>query len=333
MSKKLRKLPIIFLSFLVFLVLLAGLAASFFQPKSHENQQSVRFVIPKGQALSIIATRLEDEGLIRSKWAFRLAVYKNDLANKIQAGSFELSATMSTWQIAQALTMGTDDIWITLPEGWRREQIAESLSKQELGNFSVEEFLSLSKGLEGQLFPDTYLVPREISSTQFISLLKNTFATKVTSGLSEELAASKMSLNEILTLASLIQRESGGEDNNSQDQEMALIASILLNRLEIDMPLQIDATMQYAKSLKSSDSSDWWPTAFAEDKKIDSLYNTYKYAGLPPGPICNPGLAAIKAVLNPSPTQALYYIHDNSGKIHTANTLEEHSSNVNKYLR
>lgn len=326
MSKKLSKFFFLLLSGLIILILSLFFMNNLFQAKSDANQQSVRFVIPKGQALTVIASRLEEAGLIKSKWAFRFAVYKNKLAKKIQAGSFELSASMNTWQIAQALIMGTDDTWITLPEGWRREEIAESLGKQGLNNFKVEEFLSLSKGLEGQLFPDTYLVPREVTSAQLLSLLKNTFATKVTSGLSEELAASKMSLNELLTLASLVQRES------ANDAEMSLVAQILLNRLDINMALQVDATLQYVKGYNKAEQS-WWQTPLAEDKKLDSLYNTYKHPGLPPGPICNPGLAAIKAVLRPTPTKALYYIHDNSGKIHTANTLDEHNANVNKYLR
>lgn len=326
MFKKLPKFLFLLISCFMVLIFLIFFVNSLFQAKSDANQQNVRFVIPKGQALSVIASRLAEENLIKNQWAFRFAVYKNNLANKIQAGSFELSASMSTWQIAEALTMGTDDIWITLPEGWRREEIAESLSKQGLNNFKVEEFLNLSKGLEGQLFPDTYLVPREITSAQLLSLLKNTFLTKVTTGLSEKLTANKMSLNEILTLASLVQRES------ANDAEMSLVAQILFNRLDIDMPLQVDATLQYVKGFNKVEQS-WWQSPLAEDKKLDSLYNTYKYVGLPPGPICNPGLAAIKAVLTPSPTKALYYIHDNSGKIHTANTLDEHNANVNKYLR
>jgi len=326
MFKKLPKIFLLVTASLVVLIVLIIFINNIFQAKSNAGQQSVRFVIPKGQALSIIASRLEEENLIKSKWAFRVAVYKNNLVNKIQAGSFELSANMNTWQIAQALTMGTDDTWITLPEGWRREEIAESLSKQGLNNFKLEEFLNLSKGLEGQLFPDTYLVPREITSAALLSLLKNTFATKVTTALSTELSTNKMSLNEVLTLASLVQRES------AHDEEMPLVAQILLNRLDIEMPLQVDATLQYVKGYSKTESS-WWPDPLAEDKKIDSLYNTYKNAGLPPGPICNPGIAAIKAVFNPTPTQALYYIHDNSGKIHTAITLDEHNANVNKYLR
>lgn len=326
--KKLNKLVIS----LVILLIIAGgsflFIASLFQSSSATNQPASRFVIPKGQALSIIASRLEEAGLIKSKWAFRLAVYKNKLANKIQAGSFELSPNMNTWEIANALTVGTDDMWLTLPEGWRREEIAESLSKQGLNNFDSVEFLSLSKGLEGQLFPDTYLVPREISTAMLLSLLKNTFASKVTSPLAKEISDSKLSLNEILTLASLVQRES------ANDEEMPLVSQILFNRLAINMPLQVDATLQYIKGYSKTEQS-FWPMPLATDKELDSLYNTYQNPGLPPGPICNPGLSAIKAVLSPQATanQALYYIHDNTGKIHIATTLQEHNANVNKYLR
>ncbi|HPS40694.1 MAG TPA: endolytic transglycosylase MltG [Candidatus Woesebacteria bacterium] len=323
---KLPKLCLFLCGFIVVFVFLAFFIANLFQAKSNASQETVRFVIPKGQALSVIATRLQEENLIKNKWAFRFAVYKNNLANKIQAGSFELSASMDTWQIANALTVGTDDVWITLPEGWRREEIAESLSKQGLSSFDQTEFLNLSKGLEGQLFPDTYLVPREITSEALLSLFKNTFASKVTSPLSEELSKSKLSLNEILTLASLVQRESGN------DEEMPLVAQVLFNRLDLEMPLQVDATLQYVKGFNKAENS-WWSTPLGEDKELNSLYNTYQHSGLPPGPICNPGLAAIKAVLNPTPTQALYYLHDSAGKIHLANTLETHNSNVNKYLR
>jgi UPF0755 protein len=325
----LKKIPKLLLLIIISFFILIGVVitiSSLFEAKSLSNPQKVRFVIPKGQAVTIIAQRLEAEKLIKSAWAFRLAIYKNHLTNKIQAGSFELSANMSTWEIAQALTVGTNDLWITLPEGWRREEIAESLAKQGLPFFSADEFLELSKGLEGQLFPDTYLVPREIDAEQLLSLLQNTFNNKVTHALSAVLAKNQLSLNEVLTLASLVQRES------ALDSEMPLVAQILLNRLAIQMPLQVDATLQYIKGFNQV-SGTWWSTPLADDKKLDSLYNTYKYAGLPPGPICNPGLAAIQAVLNPTSTSALFYLHDQNGKIHTANNLQEHNNNVNKYLR
>jgi len=326
MLPKLPKLCFFLIGVVVVLIFLSFFLVNLFQVDPNASPEVVRFVIPKGQALSVIASRLQEENLIKNKWAFRFAVYKNNLADKIQAGSFELSANMNTWEIANALTVGTDDVWITLPEGWRREEIAESLSKQGLDSFDQTEFLDLSKGLEGQLFPDTYLVPREITSAGLVSLFTNTFANKVTSALSEELSASQWSLNEILTLASLVQRESGS------DEEMPLVAQVLLNRLALNMPLQVDATLQYIKGFKQVENS-WWSTPLSEDKELNSLYNTYQHAGLPPGPICNPGLAAIKAVLNPTPTQALYYLHDTTGKIHLANSLEEHNLNVNKYLR
>jgi UPF0755 protein len=327
MWKKIPKLFLFIITVLLFLSLAAFSFASLFQARSNiADPVSVRFVIPRGQALSIIATRLEEAGLIKNAYAFRFVVYQKQLANKIQAGSFELSPSMDTWQIATALTVGTDDIWLTLPEGWRREEIAESLAKQELPNFDAAEFLTLTKGLEGQLFPDTYLVSRETSTAQIVSLLRNTFESKVLTGLSAQISASELSLNEILTLASLVQRES------ANDAEMPLVAQILLNRLAINMALQVDATLQYVKGYSQVESS-WWSTPLAVDKSLDSLYNTYKYPNLPPAPIANSGLAAIKAVLAPRPTKALYYIHDTSGQIHTAETLDGHNANVNKYLR
>lgn len=325
-----KKIPKFFLLLITIALLLSFAALAFFsvfQASSNiADPASVRFVIPRGQAVSVIAKRLEEAKLIKNAYAFRFVVYQKQLANKIQAGSFELSPSMDTWQIATALTVGTDDIWITLPEGWRREEIAESLAKQELPNFDAALFLTLTKGLEGQLFPDTYLISRETSTAQIVALLKNTFESKILTGLSAQINASELSLNEILTLASLVQRES------ANDGEMPLVAQILLNRLEIGMPLQVDATLQYIKGYSQVEGS-WWPTPLAADKSLNSLYNTYQQPGLPPAPIANSGLAAIQAVLSPRPTQALYYIHDNSGQIHTAQTLDEHNANVNKYLR
>jgi UPF0755 protein len=301
-------------------VVISSLAAP--SPKLTKTE---RFVIPKGQSIAGIAERLEDAGLIRSHWAFRLWVSKNQLQNKIQAGSFELSDNLTLPELALALTRGTDDLWVTVPEGWRREEIAASLAKQELSEFDEKEFLQLTTGLEGQLFPDTYLLSKESSTKAVAQLFANTFESRVKQGLATQLAEAQMSLNEVLTLASLVQRESANE------AEMPLVAGILLNRMEIQMPLQVDATLQYVKATGAN--GDWWPDALAADKELDSLYNTYQHAGLPPAPICNPGLDAIKAVLSPEKTSALYYLHDSQGQIHTAQDLAGHNANVNKYLR
>lgn len=325
-SPKNKKLLPFFLIFLAALISCLVIFYSAFQAADRNNQSSVTFIIPKGQAISQIAIRLADEKLIRSALAFRYVVYQQKLQNKIQAGSFKVSPSASTWEIAQVLTRGTDDLWITLPEGWRREEIAASLAKQDLAAFDAEEFLTLTQGKEGQLFPDTYLVSREISTQALVNLLTNTFESKVEVALAKELAKSQLSLNEVLTLASLIQRES------ALDNEMPLVAGILFNRLEIGMPLQVDATLQYAKGFNQNEQS-WWSTPLAIDKEINSAYNSYQNVGLPPAPICNPGIAAIKAVLYPAATNALYYIHDLSGKIHTATDLDGHTANVNQYLR
>lgn len=325
-----KKLPR-FLSWLLLAVLVLVLAAlgvaSLFQPLSHANSApSQRFVIPKGQAVTVIAERLQEAGLIKNAYVFRFVVYQRDLVGKVQAGSFELSPAMSVWQIAAALTVGTDDLWITIPEGYRREEIAASLVKQDLPDFDQQEFLDQTRGLEGQLFPDTYLISKQSNAATLANLLSNTFASKVTAGLKQELASSHMSLNEVLTLASLVQRES------ANDAEMPLVAGILTNRLRIGMPLQVDATLQYVKGYSSTENS-WWPTPLAADKQLTSPYNTYQNPGLPPGPIASPGLAAIKAVLSPATTSALYYIHDRQGRIHTATDLAGHNANVNQYLR
>jgi len=325
-SKKANKFFPFLLIFLATIISSLLIFFSIFQPVDRDNKSSVTFIIPKGQSINQIANRLADEKLIRSTIAFRYVVFKDRLQNKIQAGSFKVSPSSNTWEIAQILTKGTDDLWITLPEGWRREEIASSLAKQDLDAFNQLEFLNLTQGLEGQLFPDTYLVSRSISTSALVNLLNNTFESKIKVALASDLSKSQFSLNEVLSLASLIQRES------ASDSEMSLVAGILLNRLEINMPLQVDATLQYVKGYDQNEQS-WWPTPLAADKSLTSAYNTYLNNGLPPGPICNPGFAAIKAVLYPQPTNALYYIHDLSGKIHTATDLDGHNRNVNQYLR
>jgi UPF0755 protein len=321
-----RFFSIFFISLVVVAVAVVVAFFHFTSPADEAAMASQRFAIPRGQATSIIAQRLQEQGLIRQQWAFALIVKMNGLRQKIQAGSFELSPSMSAREIAYQLTVGTDDIWLTFPEGWRREEIAESVVKQGLVDFDPDEFLRLSKGMEGQLYPDTYLVSRSLTATALVQLLSNTFQSKVATPLATQIANHPWSLNQILTLASLVQRES------ANDGEMPLVAGILTHRLRIGMPLQVDATLQYVKGYSQSEQS-WWPVPLAADKALASPYNTYQNPGLPPAPICSPSLAAIKAVLAPTATDALYYIHDNQGRIHTGRTLDEHNRNVNQYLR
>ena len=295
-------------------------------PLDLAQTQTQTFVIPKGQAVGVIANRLQEAGLIKNALALRFIAKKDGLANKIQAGSFDLSPSMSTEEIAHELTQGTYDLWITIPEGWRREEIADSLAKQELEAFSKEEFLSLTVGQEGKLFPDTYLVTRQISTDQLVRMLKQTFEKKIIKGLEKDFGASKYSLNQVITMASIVEREAKGYE------QMRRVAGVLWRRIEIGMALQVDASLQYVKGYDSAQDS-WWVTPTAEDKKLTSVYNTYKFPGLPPAPIANPGYDAIKATLNPIDNGDLFYIHDQAGEAHFAQTLEQHNANVDKYLR
>jgi UPF0755 protein len=157
-------------------------------------------------------------------------------------------------------------------------------------------------------------------------LLENTFERKVETGLKEELVDSGKSLKDIITMASLIQREARGAE------QMKLVSGVLWNRVDINMALNVDATLQYIKGYDNVQNT-WWAPPLAVDKERTSLYNTYKHPGLPPGPITNPGLDAIKAAASPTETAYMYYLHDPTGKIHFGKTLDEHNVNVQKYLR
>ncbi|MEN8252974.1 MAG: endolytic transglycosylase MltG [Patescibacteria group bacterium] len=317
---------ILFFIFLSLFLIFSIFIVSLFRPVSSDTL-SQRFVIPKGQAISIIGQRLQAQGLIKSSLAFRLIVRQHALANKIQAGSFDLSPNMSLGKIAIALTKGTEDLWVTIPEGYRVEEIAESLdSYEELTLFNKAEFLDLAKYSEGYLFPDTYLVPRQMDAEGLFNLFTDTFDKKVNLGLEKELENSDKSLEDILVMASIVEREAGGDKDQPQ------VAGILWNRIDIGMALQVDATLQYSKGYNKIQDS-WWVPPLAVDKKINSPFNTYMNLGLPPRPICNPGLSAMRAALDPTESDYLYYIHDRKGRIHFAETIDGHNANVNKYLR
>lgn len=263
---------------------------------------------------------MEQEKLIRSSLVFQFLATKLGISRKIQAGDFRLNPKMSAEEIAKELTHGSLDRWVTIIEGLRREEIAEKLVESELEKFEKEEFLQESKNLEGKLFPDTYLFPKEADAKKIMEILTKNFQKKT-----------PQPTKEVLILASVIEREA----RHSEDRP--IVAGILLKRLEEGWPLQADATIQYAvasaKCKAQSAKCEWWPKSLTkEDLKIKSSYNTYLYQGLPPGPICNPGLASIEAVLNSQETDYWFYLSDNQGIIHYAKTAEEHQENIGKYL-
>lgn len=296
------------------------------QPADSDDKETVSFVIPKGQAVAIIADRLEEENLIRSALAFRIMAKLDGFESDIQSGSFKISPAMSPSQIGQALTSGSEDTWITLLEGWRAEEIAESIAAEELPLFDEDEFLALAKSDEGMLYPDSYLIPKEFTAVQVHSLLTNTFEKKVLDGLEKEITASDRDFDDVLVMASIVEREGRGYE------QMREVAGILWNRIDIGMALQADATLQYIDGYDPIEKS-WWSPPNVAVKSVESPYNTYLNPGLPPRPISNPSYDAIRATLNPAESDYIFYIHDRQGTMHYATTLDEHNRNIDRYLR
>jgi UPF0755 protein len=303
-----------------------GWVYSQLQPANSADTAQKRFVIAKGQSVIKTAQTLQEAGLIKNAQVFRFYAQYKKLDVNMQAGSYELSPNLTTEQIAEKLTQGSEDIWVTLLEGWRVEEVAEYLAEQDLPEFDATEFAQMADESEGTIFPDSYLVPRESSAEQLYDLFVNTFEKKVLIGLEDEVAASGKDISEVVTLASIVERE------GRSFEDMRHVAGILQNRIDLGMPLQADATLQYIAG-KDKETGKWWEQPSIEVKKSTSLYNTYMNPDLPPAPICNPGLNAIKAVLDPVPSDDLFYIHTPSGEAYYAETLEEHNANIDKYLR
>ena len=275
------------------------------------NSSPREFEISKGSSISQIGESLEKNGLIKSSLIFQLVVKQAGLRNKIQAGIYQLSPNLTTLAIAQSLTHGlTKEQKLTIPEGYRLEQIAD-LASSQLG-ISKPDFLAAAKGLEGQLFPDTYFLPDKLTASELVDILHANFTTKV--GVFDP---------ETIILASLVERETRGL------AEKPIVAGILKKRLSAGWPLELDATIQYSLG----NSKNWWPDTTLLDRKIPSRYNTYLNKGLPPTPICNPGLASINAVKNSVTTPYWFYLHDKSGVIHYAETSAEQNQNIRVYIK
>ncbi len=218
---------------------------------------------------------------------------------------------------------------VRINEGLRKEQIAEIIadklawSEEEKNNFVNAHIALNSTDLEGRYFPKTYLLNKDEDPIGASEIMLEEF-TKQTSKIKKTKQSEIINQDTALKIASLIQREAAGPE------DMNLISGIIWNRIFSDMKLQIDATLQYAKG---SEEDGWWRQVSPEDKKIDSEYNTYKYKGLPPSAIANPGLAAIAAAYNPATTKCMFYLHDKNRKIHCAVTYEEHKKNIEKYYK
>lgn len=314
--------------FVLMLVVAGAFWYFMFEPVDRDDSTTKTLVVERGMGRQAIGQRLVELGVLRHPWQFRLATRLSGEGSQIQAGSFQVSPNLTPAEILDRLTDRPDDVWVTIPEGLRAEEIAATFARAQLPEFDEDEFLLLvnSRSSEGRLFPDTYLIPKLYTADQIHTLLITTFERKVVQGLSAQIESSKHSFNQVLVMASLVERESRGLE------EMRQVASILWRRLEIGMPLQVDATLQYVTGY-NQELNTWWAPPRAADKQLRSPFNTYEVAGLPPSPIANPGLNAIKASLTPTETNYLFYIHDRSGTIHFAEDYSQHNANINRYLR
>lgn len=300
------------------------------------------FVVTKGEGAASISDRLKEQGLIKSALRFKIYLYVNQpIGKKIQAGSFTLNPGMSAAKIALTLTRASNDRRITIIEGLRQEEIGLLLVKAGFP-FQFSDWLTTirQQKLEGQLFPDTYLIPVDAGIEKVLAIFAKNYQKKVVVGLANAITNSlKFSQSDYLILASLVEREA------RSDLSRPIVAGIIIKRLETGWPLQVDATVQYIvggkKCLTPALSPqpttficDWWPKKLSKtDLAIKSPYNTYLNHGLPPTPICNPGLSSVKAVLNPTPTDYWFYLTGNDNQMHYAKTVEEHAANIQKYLK
>jgi UPF0755 protein len=304
----------------------------------NEGRSTVR--IEAGSSTKQIARILQSEGIIRSPLAFRILAKRMGSDGKLQAGTFILMPSMSAREIIDALLHGkAQEIAVTIPEGFTARDIDRLLVGKGLsgtGTFldciqscdlqkfsflpSAEGLASRGGTVEGYLFPDTYFVNVDaFSAEQFLQRLLTTFRDRVADVSTDKVAASGRSLHEIITMASLIEEEA------ITDAERPVVAGILWKRFDQKMGLGVDATVRYILDKPTG-------TITAGDLNVDSPYNTRKFRGLPPGPIASPGLASISSALKPAESKYWYYLHDREGKIHYAETNEQHNLNRIQYL-
>lgn len=280
-----------------------------------------RISIPAGSSLSDISFILKNKDVIRSGLAFRIVMLWHGEEESIPAGEYLFHEPHSLFQIVESFLKQTDiipPVKVTIPEGSTLEEFDRRLS-DALVYVNPGDIMRSAEGKEGVLFPDTYILRDSILAEDAVALLRATFDEKL-EPYSGDFAKNSLSREQIITLASIVEREANDKES------MHIVAGILLKRLEKGMPLQVDATFDYILHKTSAELT-------AEDLEIDSPYNTYRHRGLPPTPIASPGIMAIEAVLHPTETPYLYYLTDNKGVFHYAKTFDEHKHNKALYLR
>lgn len=327
-------------------VLLCGFfvwALTLFRPVAVSDTAAQSFVVTQGDTADVIGQRLRDAGLIRSAAAFSWYVRLQGVATSIQAGNYELTRSMSVGAIVRTVTTGDNadkERTITILEGWTLEDVGAYLEQE--GLFSKTEWLTVASvtdsrtilpdrtferlrdkpsaaTLEGYLFPDTYRVFRDAKPADVIGKMLENFEKKITDDVMQRATGQGRTLYSILTMASILEREV------RTDTDKKLASDVFWKRLDANIALQSDATVNYVTKKGTTRPS-------FEDIAIESPYNTYRQPGLPPGPIGNPGLASIMAAIEPEPNDFYYFLTADDGTTIFAKTFEEHIANRQKYL-
>ncbi len=339
MNKKFAYAILIF-----FVVAFAALFIFWWEIRTPLNNsgETIILKVEKGESAKTIADNLKNAGLIKNSFLFRLYVFLSLDQYDLKPGEYKLSSKMSIRDIGDILALGgTNEILIVIPEGFNLKQIEERLVRagltkpNALADYrpeadplladkfleNIPEILSdkpKTASLEGYLFPDTYRFFKDAALPDIVGKMVDNLNNRLTPDLKTAIKNSSYNTYEILTMASLIEKEI------SKDSDRAIVAGILWKRLKANIPLQVDATLVYITGRNEIGETD---------KKIDSRYNTYFYRGLPKGPIANPGISAIKAVLFPETSPYWYYLSAKDGATIFSKTLEEHNQNRAIYLK
>ncbi len=320
-------------------VVVAGMAAAWgLLARTHRPYRGFtgaeQFVeIPAGAGSRTIGDRLVQAGIVRDHVTFRLALWMSGAGRRLKAGEYRFDRAVTPAEVIDKLARG--DVYVirlTVPEGFTLFDVAQLFEAYGFG--PADSFVraasdrsvigSLDPGartLEGYLFPDTYALPRKTDAPKLVRLMVAQFVRTFTPDLRQAAEARSLSVHELVTLASIVEKETGAAS------ERPVVAAVYQNRLRIGMPLQCDPTVIYALELAGRYDGN----IRKQDLSLDSPYNTYRYAGLPPGPIASPGRAALEAVAHPADADYLYFVSRNDGTHVFSRTLEEHNRNVQKY--
>jgi UPF0755 protein len=286
--------------------------------------------IPAGLGPRAIAARLVAAGVVRDETTFRIALWMSGRARELKAGEYRFSDAQSAIAVVETIVAGRIFTQpVTFREGLTIAEMAEVYAQRELGR--REEFIAaaadaslirdldpVAVDLEGYLFPDTYPVPRHTPAPALIAQMVRGFRAAVPEALIQDAAKQGLTVRQVVTLAALVEKET------AEDAERPLVAAVYRNRLRIGMPLQADPTVIFALQK----AGRWSGNLTRDDLALDSPYNTYRYGGLPPGPIAAPGRRALEAVVRPAAADFLYFVSRNDGTHAFATTLREHNRNV-----